>query len=1123
MSAQPYRSVSMDRDPLWYKDAVIYQTHVRSFYDSNGDGIGDFIGLTEKLDYLSKLGISALWLLPFYPSPRKDDGYDIADYRGIHPEYGTIRDFRLFLREAHRRGIRVITELVINHTSDQHPWFQSARRARPGSPKRDFYVWSDTDQKFQQTRIIFCDTESSNWTWDPVANAYFWHRFYSHQPDLNLNNPRVVQAVIKVLKFWLDMGVDGVRLDAVPYLCVREGTNNENLPETHEVIRQLRSFVDRNYPDRMLLAEANQWPEDVRPYFGDGDECHMAFHFPLMPRIFIALRREDRHPIVDIIERTPEIPPSCQWGLFLRNHDELTLEMVSEDERDYMYREYAQDPRMRLNLGIRRRLAPLVENSTRRLEMLTGLLFSFPGSPIMYYGDELGMGDNVYLGDRHGVRTPMQWSYDRNGGFSKADPARLYLPTVMDPVYGFQAVNVEAQERNPSSLLNFVRRLVSLRRQYKAFGRGRFEFLHPANRRVLAYLREFEDEVILCICNLSRFTQPAELDLGRFRGWTPMELIGRTEFPPIGELPYFLTLSPHSFMWFKLEPEPQPLSTSLSKLPDGLTPATILLDHSQQELFERQQLPLEIQEVLLEYVTRQRWYQGKAKNLITAEIREAVKIGAHCYFLFLDASYDDATCERYFLPVRMAFGSAAEELVDRMPEKIIGVLRTPTEGGVLVDALFERRSCQLLLAAMQNERRFEAGHIMRVHGHKLEMLDQVVGQRAVAPMRAIAKEQSNTSLVFGEQLILKAFRNLRIGVNPELEITRYLSEQSSFRNIPQLAGWIDGIFSDGATATLVVLQEFVENHGDGWSYILEQLERFYNELDPAAIAAAEDASRSYLPARDIDVPVPPELVHLLGSFGAEVALLGQRTAELHLALARATDDSAFQPERITTAYIQNVATVILGRITAAIRRLGSERLPTQDPSALTERLLASSGAVSDSVHALEDELSSALQTRASYAIRYHGDFHLGQVMKVREDFYIFDFEGEPLLPLEERRRKHSPLKDVAGMLRSFSYAGYAGAASRGSEHASTHESAELGARGSAVWVKAVSAQFLATYRETCRASNILNSAAEDFSKLLHLFLLDKEFYELDYEIAYRPSWIHIPLKGILEHIEKRPA
>jgi maltose alpha-D-glucosyltransferase/alpha-amylase len=538
-------------EPDWYKDAIIYELHVKAFSDSTGDGTGDFAGLMEKLDYIADLGVTAIWLLPFYPSPMRDDGYDIADYLSVHPDYGTLRDFKGFVREAHRRGLRVITELVVNHTSDQHPWFVESRSSEDGA-KKDWYVWSDTDQRYTDARIIFTDTESSNWAWSNERRLYYWHRFFSHQPDLNWDNPQVFRAVMKVMNFWLEMGVDGLRLDAVPYLIEREATSCENLPETHTILRRLRAGMDQRHPGRMLLAEANQWPPDVRPYFGDGDECHMAFHFPLMPRIWIALRKEDSWPIIDIMEQTPAIPENCQWALFLRNHDELTLEMVTDDERDYMWNEYAIDPRSRINLGIRRRLAPLVDNSRRRIELLTSLLLSLHGTPVMYYGDEIGMGDNIYLGDRNGVRTPMQWNGDRNAGFSRADVHALYTPLVADPVYGYQAVNVEAQQRVPGSLLNWMKRIIRVRKSYPVFGRGSQTFLRPENRRVLAYLREHAGVEILCVANLSRFAQYVELDLSRFAGRTPVELIGRVHFPRIGELPYLLTLGPHDFLWFEL-------------------------------------------------------------------------------------------------------------------------------------------------------------------------------------------------------------------------------------------------------------------------------------------------------------------------------------------------------------------------------------------------------------------------------------------------------------------------------------------------------------------------------------------------------------------------------------------
>jgi maltose alpha-D-glucosyltransferase/alpha-amylase len=544
----------IDNDALWYKDAIIYQLHIKSYRDSDADGFGDFRGLIEKLDYVQQLGANTLWLLPFYPSPLRDDGYDIASYEEINSTYGTVDDFRAFLEAAHKRGIRVITELVINHTSDQHPWFQRARNAPKGSPERDWYVWSDDPNRFAGTRIIFTDTEKSNWTWDPEAQQFYWHRFFSHQPDLNFDNPAVLEAVTNVMRFWLRMGVDGLRLDAIPYLIEREGTNCENLPETHQILKALRRTLDEEFPNRIFLAEANQWPSDVRSYFGDSDECHMSFHFPVMPRMYMAIRKEDRTPIIDIMRQTPEIPDDCQWAVFLRNHDELTLEMVSDEERDYMYREYARDPRMRINVGIRRRLSPLMDSGRRQIELMNALLMSMPGTPIIYYGDEIGMGDNIYLGDRNGVRTPMQWSPDRNAGFSEADTAALFAPLIVDPPYGYHTVNVVAQERVPTSLLRWMRRLIAVRQQHKSFGRGTWEPVDAANRRVLVFLRRYKDETILCVNNLSRFAQYVELDLREFHGMMPLELWSKSTFPPIGELPYLLTLGPHNFLWFSILP-----------------------------------------------------------------------------------------------------------------------------------------------------------------------------------------------------------------------------------------------------------------------------------------------------------------------------------------------------------------------------------------------------------------------------------------------------------------------------------------------------------------------------------------------------------------------------------------
>src|SRR5579862_1530945 len=639
-------------DPLWYKDAIIYELHVRAFKDSNADGVGDFPGLIQKLDYLQDLGVTCLWLLPFFPSPLKDDGYDIADYLNVHPMYGTMDDFRAFLAAAHERDLQVMIELVINHTSDQHPWFRSARQSRD-APERDFYVWSDTDQKYKDARIIFTDTERSNWTWDPVAGQYYWHRFFSHQPDLNYDNPKVLEEMLNVMRYWLDLGVDALRVDAVPYLVEREGTSCENLPETHAVIKTLRQQIDVDYASRLLLAEANQWPADVRPYFGEGDEFHMAFHFPLMPRIYMALRQEDRLPITDIIAQTPDIPPSCQWGLFLRNHDELTLEMVTNDERDYMYLAYSADPRMRINLGIRRRLAPLVDNNRRRIELLNSLLLSFPGTPVLYYGDEIGMGDNIYLGDRNGVRTPMQWNADRNAGFSTATPARLYSPVIMDPVWGYEAINVEAQQSDASSLLQWMRNMIALRRLFRVFGRGTMEFLEPSNRKVLAYLRQFDSELVLCVANLSRFAQPVDLDLKKLEGMIPVEMLGYVEFPAIERHPYRLTLAPYSFLWLELQRKAGGEEVDVESVESKPFDVTAGWETVLEGLHGKRLETVE----LLEYLPKQRWFASKSRRISATKVVDWAGLAASRSALALiDVQLDDGASQTYQLPLGLTFG-----------------------------------------------------------------------------------------------------------------------------------------------------------------------------------------------------------------------------------------------------------------------------------------------------------------------------------------------------------------------------------------------------------------------------------------------------------------------------------
>src|ERR1700691_3586726 len=836
LDTAPPTGISAD-DALWYKDAVIYQVNVKSFLDSNADGIGDFKGLTSKLEYIRDLGVNTIWLMPFYPSPLRDDGYDIADYQNIHPQFGTLDDFREMLGEAHRRGLKVITELIINHTSDQHPWFRAARHAPPGSPEREFYVWSDTDQKYLGTRIIFIDAESSNWCFDPVAKQYYWHRFFSHQPDLNFDNPQVMEAVLKIMRFWLEMGVDGFRLDAIPYLVEREGTNNENLRETHAVIKRLRAAIDASYQNRFLLAEANQWPEDVREYFGDGDECHMAYHFPLMPRIYMASAQEDRYPIIEIIQQTPDIPESCQWAIFLRNHDELTLEMVTSKERDYMYTTYAADHQARINLGIRRRLAPLMENDLDRIKLMNILLLSMPDSPILYYGDEIGMGDNFFIGDRNGVRTPMQWSPDRNAGFSRADPQRLYLPPIMDAVYGYPSTNVEAQSRDPTSLLSWTKRMLAVRKPSRAFGRGTRRFLRPGNRKILAYLREFGDDTVLCVANLSRSAQPVELNLSSFRGRVPVEMLGRTAFPPVGELPYLLTISAYGFYWFKLTTDAEVPSWHEQIVSIDERPVLVLFDRG-TSLFRERVVPWRIgiaektrlqfeTDTLPRFIEIQRWYAAKGTAIDRARISDYVlwqegKLSWLVTLLDLESAGEHAG---YFMPLALAWEERDEERVRNLATAALAKIRQQANVGVMGDAFADEMFCRAVVASMaaRKEIAMSQGKLQfRPTTAFARLAGSDFGSLPVARPRG---SSSNTVVAIGERLMLKGYRRLRAGVNPELDMGLYPTEIVPYPNCAPLAGVLEYIGNDGETRLLAMLQGYIANQGDGWTYSLEYVQR----------------------------------------------------------------------------------------------------------------------------------------------------------------------------------------------------------------------------------------------------------------------------------------------------------
>jgi maltose alpha-D-glucosyltransferase/alpha-amylase len=1091
MSKKPM--IAHKDDPLWYKDAVIYQVHIKSFFDANNDGVGDFEGLIQKLDYIAELGVNAIWLLPFYPSPRRDDGYDISDYRNVHPEYGDLHDVKRFIAEAHERGIRVITELVINHTSDQHPWFQRARHAKPGSAAREFYVWSDNDQKYASTRIIFVDTEKSNWTWDETAKAYYWHRFFSHQPDLNFDNPRVLREVFNIMRFWLDLGVDGLRLDAVPYLIERDGTNNENLSETHDVLKKIRAELDEHAPGRMLLAEANQWPEDAQQYFGNGDECHMSFHFPLMPRMYMAIAQEDRFPITDIMRQTPEIPENCQWAIFLRNHDELTLEMVTDSERDYLWQTYASDKRARINLGIRRRLAPLMEHDRRRIELMNGLLLSMPGTPVIYYGDEIGMGDNIHLGDRDGVRTPMQWSPDRNGGFSRSNFADLVLPPVMDPLYGFAAVNVEAQAGDQHSMLNWTRRMLAVRKRHRAFGRGQQQFIYPGNRKVLAYLRIYsppdtEPETILCVYNVASTAQAVELDLSAFAGSVPVDLLGGSAFPPVGQLTYLLTLPPYGFYWFILATEAAlpPWHIRPSEALPELNTLVIrsgimdILVPAARKVIETEALPA--------YLKRRRWFASKDQLMKSAKLVRTDKIpGRTIDILLTEVEVQLAgRTERYQLPLGICWDGDTNSA---LPQQLaLARVRQTRRMGYVTDAFALDALPLGLIRALRAHTvvTVSEGEVRCVPTSSLDAI-QIPENPEI---RRLSAEQSNSSLIVADLVVMKIIRRVMLGINPEVEMIRHLTEHG-YANTPPLLGEISRVATDGTSHTMIVAQKFVHNQGDAWQWTLSYLARLGETmtLGDKTTADEEDAFANY---------------------AAFARAMGTRLAQLHVLLAQPSADAAFNPEPVTPEDVKYWTDGATKQIIAAFETLSAiKEWPDDAKRDSATFLLANQKKILATLPALAETAIGTLKTRI------HGDFHLGQVLFASGDAYIIDFEGEPAKSVDARRAKSCPVRDVAGLLRSFQYAAAA------AQLTSTSTSAPATNRTPAVlqrFVDEMSAQFLSEYQATVQneAPAEQLTAISIGAELLDLFLLEKSAYEICYEAANRPAWIGIPLRGFAE-------
>jgi maltose alpha-D-glucosyltransferase/alpha-amylase len=1073
-SARRGGSRGLTNDPEWYKDAVIYELRVRSFFDSNDDGVGDFRGLAEKLDYLSDLGVTALWILPFYPSPLRDDGYDISDYTDVHPDMGTLDDFRHFLAEAHARGLRVITELVLNHTSDQHPWFQRARRAERGSPEREFYVWSLTATPYRDARIIFKDFETSNWTWDPVASEYFWHRFYSHQPDLNFESPVVQDALLAVVDFWLGVGVDGLRLDAVPYLYEEDGTSCENLPKTHAFLRRLRAHVDAGFPNRMLLAEANQWPEDAAAYFGAGDECHMNFHFPIMPRMFMAIHMEDSFPIVDILAQTPTPPASCQWALFLRNHDELTLEMVTDDERDYMYRAYASDSAARINLGIRRRLGPLVGNDRRKIELLNGLLFSLSGTPVLYYGDEIGMGDNIFLGDRNGVRTPMQWSMDRNAGFSRANTQRLILPVNTDSEYHYESLNVEAQQNNPSSLLWWTKRLIALRREFRAFGRGTLEILGVSNPKVLAFLRRLEEETILVVANLSRAVQFVELDLSAHKGLRPVELFGGSAFPPVGDTPYAVTLSGHAFYWLSLErargeaPSVMPSSSGLVAVP-GASAATL-----------RGEDLLAFEEALPALLATCRWFRGREKEIEEARILDVIPWSTGespltCFIVRVE--YVEGEAETY--PLWLTLSS-----------------------GIVALALEDPQSARSFVDGLAGGRRFagRSGSIV-VTGPERPISEGLRG----AP-HAVPGVHANTLIQLDDTAVLKIFHRAPEGMSIDLEIERALGEVGGQGT--RVLGDVAYVRGRQAPVTLAILETFVTNAGTAWHYALADVGRYYERV----LTTRRNDTPPAEPRLFLDplAEVPSAVRDLLGNILDTMTILGQRTAELHRNLLKLTGP-ALGPEDFSTLARRSEYQSLRNLSGVVLRELGDQQ----------HRLTG--GAATDAAFVL-DRKSTVLKwfdpllrdRGVAIRIRSHGDFHLEQVLFTGKDFVILDFEGEQDRSWNDRRRKRSPLRDLACMLRSIENAALVALWEPGTVREVDHELLSPWARAWDAWA---SSMFLAGYRQGAAGTPLVPERAEDAVGAIHAFMLERTLRDLREELVWQTSGTIIPLRALARMLE----
>ena len=1086
-------------DPLWFKDAIIYELHVRSFFDSNGDGIGDFPGLIQKLDYLEDLGINTIWLLPFYQSPLKDDGYDVSDYYDVHPDYGTLADFKLLLKEAHRRGIRVITELILNHTSDQHPWFKKAKKSKPGSRQRDLYVWSDTPEKYKDARVIFAGEEYTNWTYEPEAKAYYWHRYYRFQPELNYENAEVQLEMIKVADFWLKMGVDGFRLPSIAFLFEEEGTSCENLSQTHAFLKRLRSHIDKHYKNRILIAEANLWPEDAATYFGKGEECHMNFHYPLMPRLFLALRTEDSYPIVDIMEQTPATPPNSQWALFLRNHDELGLEMVTEEEKDYLFKAYATDSNSKFNIGIRRRLAPLLNNDRKKIELLHTILFSLPGTPVLYYGDEIGMGDNVYLGDRFGVRTPMQWSMNMNAGFSSANPQRLFLPVITDPIYRYESVNVLTQEENPSSLLWWLKNTIAMRKRLSVFGRGDIRFIESSNAKVLAFQRSYEKQRIIVVANLSQFSQAATLDLADCKDCDITEVFSQNRFSRVKDREYPITIGPYGYFWFQVDkPEGRDKNEASGELPLLRTDVSwerLFDSYNEVRFLERKVLPL--------FMKKCRWFGGKARVISKMSIHKTIAFkvdGDTSFFAIIEVHYVQRLPELYFLPLTFVLSDSILERVEYTVQSVVCRAEIQGRAGFVMDSSYDKSFRDALFIGMEKSARLRDDE-----GGTLEFNSGVyakLGGSKAVDSKILKSDQSNTAIIYNDKFFFKFYRKIEKEINPDLEIVRFLTEQTTFAHSPKYAGSVEYRDAEGKAIVFGLLQEKVDNQGEAWGMSVDSVGRYFERVitKGKALKLPKLVNKPAIRFEDA-----PELIQeFIGrGFYERVARLGLRTAEMHIALASDSSQQAFAPEAFTANYQRSLY--------SSLRKLLRDRFSLLQSS--IPKLTGGTQELAKKVLALEDTILESFSEIYKVKInaiktRIHGDYHLGQVLFTGKDFVIIDFEGEPGLSFSERRLKKQPLKDVAGMMRSFHYAAFGKLLLNENYR---DQDLHLIEQAAEQWQHYVSRFFLGAYMEKMGMGTNLSAENEI---LIRTFLIEKAIYELGYELNGRPDWTIIPLRGI---------